>query len=373
MPRTRRRDEELDEAQAAGAERSGAGRSDAPVPAVVALGRLAGNRAVSGLLQREGSWIPNIMQGGGTSAVTPPPIYLNVPPTSKLAGEPAQGLTPDVAAAIRRYLEGRRYEIGNKVADGAISMPELVQAIRETVPGAASAPVDQIEKVVRDTMGSTTPPPARRKRTAQGAGQELAARIANALPSAPRLRVDFSGNSVALTMQGLVASTTVGGAKVTATGTPGGGEVTAEKGGASVTASGSADAFGLTAKVERAAFEAKIEKDEKTGAWSKWEVGLRVSVTGGEPLEPVPDIPELRETAVKAEKAIRGIVSHLQAGGKPDDARVKELMKEVKPAIEGVTRAVETPAGPRVTVGGSVKGGDDKLGTVAGLSLIVEF
>jgi hypothetical protein len=359
MPRARRRDEDLEEAEAAALE-----RRDAPVPPVVALGRQAGNRAVSGLLQR---------QGGYTPTVTPPPIYLNVPPTSKLAGEPVQGLSPDVAAAIRQYLDGRRYEIGNKVADGALSMPELVQAIRESVPGAASAPVDQIEKVVKDTMGTTAPPPVRRKRTAQGAGSELAARIANALPSAPRLRVDFSGSSVALTMSGLVASTTVGGAKVTATGTPGGGEVTAEGGGKSVTVSGSADAFGLTAKVERAAFAAKIERDDKTGTWSKWEVGLRVSVAGGEPLEPMPDIPELREAAVKAEKAIRGIVGHLQAGGKPDDAKVKELMKDVKPAIEGVKRAVETPAGPRVTVGAGVKGGDEKLGTVAGLSLIIEF
>jgi hypothetical protein len=87
----------------------------------------------------------------------------------------------------------------------------------------------------------------------------------------------------------------------------------------------------------------------------------------------MPDIPELERAAVKAETAIRGIIGHLQSGGKPDDAKVKELMKDVKPALEGVKRAVETPAGPRVTVGVGVKGGDEKLGTVAGLSLIVEF
>ncbi|HMN97947.1 MAG TPA: hypothetical protein PKD59_00875 [Miltoncostaeaceae bacterium] len=359
MPRTRRREEELEVDEALARE-----RPETPVPPVVALGRLAGNRAVSGLIQR---------QGGYTPTITPPPINLNIPSTSPLAGQPAQALSQEVATAIRTYLDDRRYEIGNKVADGALSMPELIQTIRENVPGAAAAPVGQVEKVVREAMGSLTPPPARRRRTAQGAGQELAARIANALPSAPRLRVDFSGGSVALTMKGLVASTTVGGAKVTATGTPGGGEVTAEGGGAAVTASGSADAFGLTAKFDRAAFEAKIERDDRTRAWSKWEVALRVSVAGGEPLEPMSDMPELRETAVKAEKAIRGIVEHLQAGGRPDDARVKDLMKDVKPAIEGVTRAVETPAGPRVTVGGGVKGGDEKLGTVAGLSLIVEF
>jgi hypothetical protein len=360
-PRARSREEleEIERAEGASAE-----RTPAPVPPVVALGRLAGNRAVSGLLQR---------QGGYTPSVTPPPIHLQLPPTSKLAGEPVAPLSDTTAGAIRTYLDGRRYEIGNKVADGALSMPELIQAIREEIPGAASAPVDQIAKVVRESLGSLTPPPVRKKRTAQGAGAELAARIANALPSAPRLRVEFAGSSVALTMKGLVAKTSVGGAKVTATGTPGGGEVTAEGGGASVTVSGSTDAFGLTAKIDRAAFEAKIERDDRTKEWSKWEVGLRVSVAGGEPLEPMPDIPELQQAAVKAEAAIRGIVSHLQAGGRPDDAKVKELMKDVKPAIEGVKRAVETPAGPRVTVGVGAKGGDEKLGTVAGLSLIVEF
>jgi hypothetical protein len=358
MPRTRR-PEDLTEAEEEVLE-----RSEAPVPPVVALGHLAGNRAVSGLLQR---------QGGYTPQISPPPINLQVPPTSKLAGEPVAPISDAVAGAIRAFLDGRRYQIGDRVAAGALSMPELIQTIREEVPGAAAAPVDQVAKVVRETLGSTTPPPFRRKRTAQGAGSELAARIANALPSAPRLRVDFAGSSVALTMKGLVATTSVGGAKVTATGTPGGGEVTAERGGASVTVSGSTDAFGLTAKMDRAAFEAKIEKDDRTKEWSKWEVSLRVSVAGGEPLEPMPDIPELEKAAVKAEAAIRGIVGHLQAGGKPDDAKVKELMKDVKPAIEGVKRAVETPAGPRVTVGVGVKGGDEKLGTVAGLSLIVEF
>ena len=359
MPRTRRHDEELAELEEETLE-----RAQAPVPPVVALGQVAGNRAVSGLIQR---------QGGYTPTISPPPINLQVPSDSRLAGQPATGLSDTVVAAVRSYLADRRYEIGNKAVAGTLSMPELIQTIREEVPGASSAPVDQLEKVVRSELGVTAPPPFRRKRTAQGAGAELAARIANALPSAPKLRVDFAGSSVALTMKGLVATTSVGGAKVTATGTPGGGEVTAEGGGASVTASGSADAFGLTAKFERAAFEAKIEKDDRTGNWSKWEVGLRVSVVGDEPLEPMPDIPELREAAVKAEAAIRQIVAHLQAGGKPDDAKVKELMKDVKPAIEGVKRAVETPAGPKVTVGAGVKGGDDKLGTMAGLTLIVEF
>ena len=108
MPRARRREEELEESETAALE-----RADAPVPPVVALGRLAGNRAVSGLLQR---------QGGYTPTISPPPISLNIPPTSKLAGEPAKGLTPDVAAgdpAVHRRppLRDRQQGVGRRDLD----------------------------------------------------------------------------------------------------------------------------------------------------------------------------------------------------------------------------------------------------------------
>lgn len=339
-----------------------------PPERVVTLQRAAGNRAVSGLVQRQGT-------GGWTfSPIAPRPPDLRLPATSPLAGTPATRLSEEAAAKVRAYLEGRRYEIGSKVSDGAISMPEVVQQVRENVPESVSAPIADIEAQVRAVFGGITPPPVRRTRTAQGAGAEIGARIANALPSAPKLRVDIGGGSIRLTAAGVVASAKAGSATVTATGGPSGGELKAEDGSASIAVTGSATAFGLEAKLDRAAFAAKIEKDDRSGAWSKWELGLRIAVVGDEPLEEMTDIPGLSETVAKAEAAIRGIVAHLQAGGRPDDPKVKELMKDVKPAIEGVKRAVEKPAsGPRVTVGASAKGGDEKLGTTAGLSLIVEF
>jgi hypothetical protein len=335
---------------------------------VVALQRSAGNRAVSGLVQRQGT-------GGFTfSPITPRAPSLNLPPDSPTAiGRARPVLSEEAAGKVRAYLEGRRYEIGSRVSDGTISMPEVVQAVRENVPEATSAPVPDIEKQVRAVFGALTPPPARRKRTAEGAGSEIAARIANALPGAPKLKLNLSRGSIELTASGLVASTRAGSATVTATGTPSGGEVKAEDGSTSVAVTAGKDAFGLSAKMERATFEAKIERDEKAGTWSKWEIGLRVALVGDEPLEQMSDIPELRDTVTKAEAAIRAIVGHLQAGGSPTDTKVKDLMKDVKPAIEGVKRAVDAPKGPRVTVGATAKGGDDKLGTFAGLSLIVEL
>jgi hypothetical protein len=356
------------------AEEIGRRPAELPAPPVVALQRSAGNRAVSALIQRDEAAPPTVTMPFPMFGGAPRAPDLNIPPTSPLAGKPVEAMSEAVAAKVRTYLDGRRYEIGDLNQKGLISMPEVVQQVRENVPEAASAPVADIEKQVRTVFGGLTPPPTRMKRSAAGASAELGARIANALPGAPKVNLAFIGGSISLTMAGVVLTGKVGGAKVTTTGGPGGGEVEVEGDGKSVKATGKDDAFGLEAKLDRAAFAAKIEKDKNTGNWSKWEVGLRIAVVGDEPLEPTPDIPELQATMVKAEKAVRQIVEHLQAGGSPTDSKVKTLMEDVKPAIEGVKSAVDKrPKGPKVTVGAGVKGGDDKLGTTAGLSLIVQF
>ncbi|HSJ73911.1 MAG TPA: hypothetical protein VK904_06305, partial [Miltoncostaeaceae bacterium] len=332
--------------------------------ALIALQRSAGNRAVSNLVLRQG--------GGGLSfsPTVPPPVNLNLPPTSRLAAAPP-AMTPDVEGRVRAFLGDatRRYEIGDRVGKGAISMPEVVQMVREGVPEAASAPTADIERQVKAVFGALTPPPTRRQRTAQGAGSELAARIGNALSSVANLRVSFLGGAIQITSAGLVAK--VG--PVTATGTPGGGEVKAGDGDASVAVTGSTTAFGLTAKLDRASFEAKVEKDEASGRWSRWEYGLRVALVGDEPIEEMTDLSGLQESVRKTEEALRKVVEHLQSGGSPTDPVIKDLMKDVKPAVEGVKRVVQKPAGPRVTIGVVGKEGDEKLGRYAGLSLVIEF
>ena len=341
------------------------GRGPAPSPErpaaeqVEDLQRTAGNRAVAGLLQRD-----------------PAPLGFSpfAPNIHDLRGVRPAELAPDLQATVRAFVETRRVAIGERVGNGTISMPEVVQMVREGVEGAIGASPWAIEMVVVEVMGREVPPPTRRKRSAAGSESEISARIGNALGAAGRgLKVESRAGSLQLTMSGVVATTTVGGAKLTATGGPSGGELKAEGGGAEVTATASTSSLGLSAKLDRAQFEAKVEKDDASGRWSKWSASLRVAVVGDDPLDDTADIPELQEAAVKAEAALRGVVAHLQAGGSPTDPRVKELMKDVKPAVEGVKRAVQTPKGPNVTIAGTVKGGDDKLGTFAGVALIVEF
>jgi hypothetical protein len=337
---------------------------------VLDLQRSAGNRAVSRLLQRDAA-------GAAFSPFAPGvgPGLFPRPGTLGSAADIGKPVPEATQQKIRAFLESERYNIQSRVGDGTISMPEVVQMVRQACPEAAAldGPAVQAEVNAFFRPLAIVPPPTRRKPSAAGRGEELAARLSNALPSAPKIRISSRAGSLELTASGLVATTTVGGAKVTATGTPGGGEVKAKKGDVSVTAEVSATKVGLSAKVDRATFGAKLEKDEKSGQWSKWELGVRVAVAGNEPLEEMPQIPELQEAVVKAEAAIREIAAHLSAGGDPRDAKVKDLLKEVKPALEGVKRAVEKPKGPNVTVGVTAKGGDEKLGVFVGVSLIIEF
>lgn len=339
-----------------------------PEEMVLEVQRSAGNGAVSRLLQRDTGGLVFSPLAPRTPDLFPRPGQLGV-------GGMGTPVPEATAQKIRSYLEGERYTIQSRVVDGTISMPEVVQMVRQGVPEAAALDGGAVEGEVRRFFRgmAVVPPPTRKRVSGEGRGQEFAARISNALPSAPKLKLSSRAGSLELSASGLVATTAVGGATVTATGTPSGGEVKAEKGDTSVTATVSATSVGLSGKVDRASFGAKIEKDEKSGQWSKWELSVRVALAGDEPLEEMPDIPELTETVVKAEAAIRQIAQHLQAGGDPRDAKIKDLMKDVKPALEGVKRAVEKPKGPNVTVGVTAKGGDEKLGVFVGVSLIVEF
>ena len=193
--------------------------------------------------------------------------------------------------------------------------------VRENVPEAAAAPTSDIEDQVRAVFGGIVVPPTRRKRSAEGAGSEFAARVANALASVAKLKVSFLGGALQISAAGVVATGKVGSTTLTATGTPGGGELKAEDKDRSLTLTGSTDAFALSAKIDRASFDAKIEKDTASGAWSKWEYGLRIALVGDEPVEEMTDFSELRESVAKAEKALRGVIEHLQAGGAPPTRR----------------------------------------------------
>jgi hypothetical protein len=250
-------------------------------------------------------------------------------------------------------------------------MPEVIAGIRQEVPESLTVEAWQLGPIVSDVMGRETPPPTRAKPSGAGTAAELEASIANAFPKPPTsVKLVNRAGSLELSVSGIEVKTKVAGVGVTAKADKESGSVTASKGDVSVTAQASfkGDSVGLTTKVGDVSFGAKLEK--QNGTWSKWSMDLSIPLVG-DASEPQVPTDELRETVDKAHAAVGRIVSHLAAGGSPTDDVVKKAMEDVKPAIEGVSKARQAPKGPSVTIG--VKGSGGSSGLAGSATLTITF
>jgi hypothetical protein len=283
-------------------------------------------------------------------------------------------MAPAAAAKVAAYLETMRLAIQLRKQDGTISMPEVVNMVRQNVPEALAATPFQVELVITDTLKGDAPPYARAAQSADGRSAQLEASILNQLPKPPKeLKLYAGPGSLSFSMSGVEAQVKAG--PVTATADQGGGKVTVKEGDVTVTGTGSfaGDAFGLKASVGAASFDASIHKDGGTKQWSKWQANLKFPIAGGETVEERPPTEEITESVMKAQGAIADVIAHLQAGGSPTDDFVKAKMGDIKPAITKVSAAVEQRKGPKASVSVSVGGGDPKLGTYGMVSLVIEF
>jgi hypothetical protein len=280
----------------------------------------------------------------------------------------------DLAAKVAAYLETMRLAIQLRKQDGTISMPEVVNMVRQNVPDALAATPFQIELVVTDTLKGDTPPASRGTQSADGRSAQLEASILNLLPKPPKeLKLYAGPGSLSFSMSGVEAQVKAG--PVTATADQDGGSVKVKEGGVAVTGTGSfqGDAFGLKASIGSASFDASVHKDSATKQWSKWQASVKIPIAGGETVEDRPPTEEITESVMKAQAAIAAVIAHLQAGGSPSDDFVKQRMGDIKPAISKVSAAVEQRKGPKASVKLSVGTGDPKLGTYGMVSLVVEF
>jgi hypothetical protein len=335
-----------------GPRRSARRPDEAPSPAADRILRLqasAGNAAVArAILARE---LPALV----------PPIRV-------------QEMPADVAAKVAAYLQTMRLAIQLRKQDGTISMPEVVNLVRQNVPESLTATPFQIELVVTDTLQGDTPPASRAAQSADGRSAQLEASILNHLPKPPKeLKLYAGPGSLSFSMSGVEAAVKAG--PVTATADKDGATVKVKEGGASVTGTASfqGDAFGLKAAVGGASFDASVHKDSATKQWSKWQASVKIPIAGGETVEERPPTEEITESVMKAQAAIADVIAHLQAGGSPGDDFVKQKMGDIKPAISKVSGAVEQRKGPKASVKLSVGSGDAKLGTYGMVSLVVEF
>jgi hypothetical protein len=283
---------------------------------------------------------------------------------------------PQMPTAVRMrvdaYLERMRLAIQLRNVDGTMSMPELVNMVRQNVPEALTVTPFQVEVAIVETLGKDTPPPARAKQTADGRSEQTAAAILNLLSKLPKeLRFHAGPGLVVLSLSGA----TVEAGPVTGKATLGGGEVTLKGGTVSVTGTASyqGDTFGLKTSVGGASFDASIHRDDTTKDWSTWSASVKIPIAGGESVEERPPVQDLAESVTKAQAAIGDVIAHLRAGGKPTDDFVRKRMGDVKPAIGKVSSAVEQRKGPRASVKLSAGSGDPKLGSYGTASLVIEF
>ena len=66
-----------------------------------------------------------------------------------------------IAMRVVAYLERMRLAIMLRNRDGTISMPELVNLVRQNVPESLAGTPCQIEMEISETLGGDTPPPVR--------------------------------------------------------------------------------------------------------------------------------------------------------------------------------------------------------------------
>jgi hypothetical protein len=278
-----------------------------------------------------------------------------------------------IQAPIKAYLERMRLAVQLRNQEGTMSMPELVNWVRQNVPEALQATIFQIQMVITDVLGTDTPPPTRKQLSSDGRSAQVEASILNSLPKPPKdLKIYAGPGTLTLGFMGSVEYK-AGAVKVDAD--KDGGKVTVKEGDKSVTGSASfaGDAFGLKATMGNASFDAQLKKDDATKQWSHFTANLKVPIAGGETVEERPPVEEVTESVMQAQAAIAEVVDHLRNGGSPTDELVKAKMALIKPAIGKVSAAVEQRKGPQASVKVTVGTGDPKLGSYGTVSLVIEF
>jgi hypothetical protein len=322
-------------------------RADGAVPppsaSVLDLQRSAGNAAVSRVLARQPVGAP--LAGPSLAPVwTPPTLPLMV------------------EAAVDDWLKDQRAILTMDIAQGRVSMPEIVDRVRRSVSAAASASPEAIRWRVNAIYGAV--PETRGKPTLGGQKAEMESKIANLFPKVPT-SVTFGGGTQSLTLG-------INGAEIKLPGTtykatPGGPSVEIKEGEAKTTVSGSWDgkSFGIKTDVQGVKLEGKVKRDGEKWTWS---AGLTLPLAG----EEVDEYPDLEKVVTDTHAAVSETVGYVRGGGNPTDAYVRDRLGKIKPAIDAAGRVAKRASKPSATLRVTTSG-DNTGGWMVGVSVVVEF
>jgi hypothetical protein len=313
-----------------------------------------------------------LQSGAGNAAIARAILARDLPSVVPKI-EPPAPMDGAIAMRVVAYLERMRVAIQDHNMHGTISMPELVNMVRQNVPEALAATPFQIEVVIQETLKNDMPPPSRKVVSADGRSAEVEARILNSLPKPPKEFKIYAGpGTLTFAFSG---SAELKAGPVAVKGDKDGGSVTVKDGDKSVTGKGSwaGDAFGLKASIKGVSFDAQIRKDSGTKEWSKFTANVKIPIAGGETVEGRPPMEEMTQAVLASEAAIKDVIGHIASGGSPSDEVVKQKMALIKPGLEKVTEAVEKRKGPQASLKITVGTGDPKLGSYGMVSLVIEF
>jgi hypothetical protein len=327
-----------------------------PQASLLELQRRAGNAAVARVLAREPATDSPLLPRGPAFQV--PGVMGGVNPLLV----PRTQLAPDVERAVDAFLRMQAPGIRISVQAGRISMPEVVDRVRRSVPEAANAPLEGIRSRVIDVVGVVPETQGKPDLGTHKAAQE--AKISNLFPTPPT-SVTFGSSKTNVTIGIGDAAIKLG--KLTVKADKEGGSVQHKDGDLKVGVSGKWDGseFGLKTDVGGIKFESKIKR--KGDADWGWTGGIVIPING----EEVDELPEIGAAVSGAHAAITESLGHIHGGGSPTDSFVTDRMGKIKPAIG----AIGDVAGRKGKSGATLRltGSADSGGWTAGVSLVIQF
>ena len=336
-------------------------RESAPAPAagvsdVLALQRSAGNAAVARVLARE-----PVADAPVANPIQLPGVGGDRNPFAVRAPD----LAPDVERAVDAYLKNQKPGILAGVQAGTISMPEVIDQVRRSVPEAATAKAEAIGMRVGMIVGEV--PWSRTKADLGGQKKQREASIANLFPKVPTsVDVGWSSTKITVSVSGAELKTVDDGAHITAKAGKEGAETEVKKGDVKAGVEGKWDgsAFGVKTEVGPVKFSGGVKRSGDKWSWSG---GLTFQLAGDE----VDELPDVGSAVIAANGALTDSVGHIMRGGSPTDSYVTGRMGQIKPAIDAAgkiaARSGKSGATLRITASG------DDGGFTAGISLVIVF